>query len=360
MPLGRTSNLNTLDLDVGRTRILLSALGIVSLWVDPTTSGGLFHLAPAALAILGCHLAYSAGTYLALKKGVATRHLPLLCNGLDLFFATAVALLTEGQTSPAFMFFVFAIAAVGVRTSLRLTLMVTLLSVSLYATVTALSDGASAFHMMRAVYLGTTGYLVALFVRQMARFQARLREMEARAQREFIARSLHDDYIQALAGVNLRLETCQELLRRQSPDAALKEIEELQHGVARQFDEVRTYIRSLAGVEMPTRARQPAAWRDPRVQMKVAFSARSLIAEHILQIMLEGLRNARRHGAGSKVNIKAWQEAGQVQIAIDDDGAGFGEDGSAPWTIVSRVAEFGGRLSLRTGAAGLEIEMPAT
>jgi signal transduction histidine kinase len=360
MPVGKTSNLNTLDLDVGRTRILLSLLGIVSLWVDPTTAGGLFHLAPAALATLVCHLGYSVGTYLALKKGVAARQLPLICNGLDLFFAAAVALLTEGQTSPSFMFFVFAIAAAGVRMALRRTLMVTLLSVSLYAVVTALFDGASASHLMRAIYLGATGYLVALFVRQMARFQARLGEMETRAQREFIARSLHDDYIQVLAGVNLRLETCQELLRRQSPQLALKEIEELQLGVARQFDEIRSYVRSLAGVEIASRPEQPAAWLDPRVQMKVTFSARSLIAEHILQIMLEGLRNARRHGAGSKVSIKARQEADQVKITIDDDGAGFHEEATAPWTIVSRVAEFGGRLSLRAGSAGLEIEMPAT
>ena len=44
--------------------------------------------------------------------------------------------------------------------------------------------------------------------------ESRIRELESASQRERIARSLHDGYMQALAGVNLRLETCRELLRR--------------------------------------------------------------------------------------------------------------------------------------------------
>jgi hypothetical protein len=52
-----------LDLDIARTRIVLSLLAMVSLYVDPTTAGGLFHLTPYVLGTLLCHLAYSVGTY---------------------------------------------------------------------------------------------------------------------------------------------------------------------------------------------------------------------------------------------------------------------------------------------------------
>ena len=64
---------------------------------------------------------------------------------------------------------------------------------------------------MRAVYLAIAGYLIGFFSQQRALFEAEVRELETRAERQSIARSLHDGYVQALAGVNLRLETCRAL-----------------------------------------------------------------------------------------------------------------------------------------------------
>src|SRR5436309_8463330 len=81
--------------------------------------------------------------------------------------------------------------------------------------------------------------------------ESRIRELESASQRERIARSLHDGYMQALAGVNLRLETCRELLRRGHEDDAFVELTELQAGVNREHDELRAYIRSLVDLERP-------------------------------------------------------------------------------------------------------------
>jgi signal transduction histidine kinase len=49
-----------------------------------------------------------------------------------------------------------------------------------------------------------------------------------------------------------------------------------------------------------------------------------------------------------------------ISITIDDDGIGFGEQVTPPWTIASRVAEFGGRLAVNSESAGahLEISLP--
>ena len=58
------------DLDIARTRIVLSLLAMLSLYVDPS-AGGLFHLTPWLLATLLCHLAYSTGTYFLLQYQVA-------------------------------------------------------------------------------------------------------------------------------------------------------------------------------------------------------------------------------------------------------------------------------------------------
>ncbi len=251
-----------LETNIAGVRLVLSLLALLSLYIDPSTAGGLFHLDRYALITLLCHLAYSGTTYVALSRGVAVRQIIAISTVFDLIFATAIASLTEGQTSPSYVFFMFAITAVGIRASLRPTVLVTLCSVILYLLTVALSDGLHGFYIMRAVYLAIAGYLVGFFGFQKSKFETRVRELESAAERLSIARSLHDSYVQALAAVNLRLESCGELLRRgQSADAG-KELKELQVGVAREYDEVRAYIRTLASVDPP--ATQTASDRHQR------------------------------------------------------------------------------------------------
>ena len=348
-----------LDLTVADARILLSLLAMSSLYIDPTVAGGLFHLSTLALAILLCHLAYSLALYVALRRRFAIEALPAVSTSMDLIFATAVAFLTEGQTSPSYVFFVFAIIAVGVRAGLRRTIEVTLCGVALYLAVIVVSERMTSYYVMRAVYLAIAGYLIGFVGQQRGEFQARMHELEVAAQRHSIARSLHDGYVQALAGVNLRLETCRSLLSAGRADDALAQLTELQAGVAREYDEVRDYIRSLAGVRDPNPREGPAAACDPRLKIQAAFSTHGFSGEHILQIMLEGLRNARRHAMANLVTITAWEAANKVQITIDDDGIGFEDSQKPPWAIASRVAEFGGSLRLDgSGPAHLAIEIP--
>jgi signal transduction histidine kinase len=191
-----------LDVNIARGRIVLSLLAMLSLYIDPSTAGGLFHLSRLALITLLCHLAYSVGIYLTLRRRPTGIDLSTVTTVLDLFFATAVAFLTEGQTSPSYVFFVFAIIAAGIRPGpgLLSTIAVTICSVALYLLVIVLSDGITNFYVMRAVYLAIAGYLIGFVGQQRAAFEAHVRELETRAERHSIARSLHDGYVQALGG----------------------------------------------------------------------------------------------------------------------------------------------------------------
>jgi signal transduction histidine kinase len=348
------------DLNIARGRVVLSLLAMLSVYVDPTTAGGLFHLTSYALATLLCHLAYSIGIFFALKTQTSSRkNLIVTSTALDLVFATAIAFLTEGQTSPSYVFFVFAIIAAGIRSNLRATVAVTLCSVTLYLAVIAISDGVSNIYMMRAVYLAIAGYLIGFFGQQRAVFESRVREFETRADRHLIARSLHDGYVQALAGMNLRLETCRELLMRKRDDEALAELTELQTGVAREYDAVRSYIRSLAGIGNGAAPELSARASDPRLEISAAFAGRCTVGEQILQIILEGLRNARRHAMAETVTVGLRGDQNKIVIDIADDGVGFDEAEKPPWAIASRVAELGGRLIVHDDeSARLEIEMP--
>src|ERR1700733_5954288 len=146
-----------LDINIARGRIVLSLLATISLYVDPTTAGGLFHLSGHARIVLLCYLAYSISIYVALIRRPQGAGLLMISTAMDLFFATAVAFVTEGQTSPSYVFFVFAIIAVGIRPGLLTTIAVTCCSVALYLIVILLSERISDAYVMRAAYLAIAG-----------------------------------------------------------------------------------------------------------------------------------------------------------------------------------------------------------
>jgi signal transduction histidine kinase len=214
--------------------------------------------------------------------------------------------------------------------------------------------------MMRPVYLAILGYLIGFVGQQRAIFEAQVRELEKRDQRFTIARSLHDGYVQALAGVNLRLEACRGLLTRGRVEDTLGELRDLQEGVTREYDEVRAYVRSLAGLSENDAHERPFNV-DPQCQLQASFVGNSLTGEELFQIMLEGLRNARRHGAARTVGIRLAGNSSRILLTIEDDGVGFPDTMSKPWALASRVAELGGHLTVtsRRGATRLTIEVPA-
>ena len=349
---------SSLDVRVAEARIILSLLALLSLYVDPS-QGGLFHLSTWLLAALLCHLSYSALAYLALAYQLGTSWVSKISIFLDLAFATVIAFLTEGRTSPSFVFFVFAIVAAGFRTGFRDTLLITLCCVAAYASVVELSDGLVSAYLMRGVYLAITGYLIGFFGQQRVDFERRLRDLETATERETIARSLHDGYLQALAGVSLRLESCRDMLVSNEPSAALAEVKEIQLGVSREYDEVREYVRSLASAEPPSAGLANTRLKT-QFHVEAQFTAAGEVVEHVMQIVLEGIRNTRRHAHASSGSVTVQQLLDAIRITIDDDGIGFEEPVTTPWTIASRVAEFGGRLAVNSEMAGahLEISLP--
>jgi len=356
---------------IARCRMILSVAGFVAVYVDPTPptltrwlplTGGPFTLDPHAFAVMLAYLAYSATVYLIVSRGLAApARTATVSTWCDVLFGGCIALVTEGaNSSPSYVFFAFAVLAAGFRGGLPRALAVTAASVALYLSLILVSrpDGAN-LYTMRPVYLAITGYLVGYLGEQRLTLESRVRDLEAAAERERIARSLHDGYVQALAGINLRVGTCRELLRRGESAEAFTELTELLAGVNREHDQIRSYVRSLTDRDMPGPPETLDA--DARFAVRVHFDGRLPLVEHVLQIMLEGARNVGRHAHARSAAITADANGAKVHITIADDGVGFPAGSAPPWSISSRAAEVGGEVRLgdaEQAGAHLEIDLP--
>lgn len=352
-----TTGLPRIEQNIARCRLILSVAALVAMYVDPTEpllsrwvplTSGPFVMDPSLVVILAAHLAYSLTVYVALGRGrLSPARVAVQTMWGDVLFGAAIAALTEGVTSPFSTFFAFAVVVVGLRAGLRPAMLVTGVSVGLYGLylcMIAVSTGRGAnVYIMRPVYLAIIGYLVGYLGQQRLELQEEIRRREEAEHRQRIGRDLHDGFIQALAGLRLKIEGCQRLLRSDSVGEALAELTDLQHSVSREYDEFRTYTRALAGLEpTPWSVEEPS---QTQLRMKTEVSGSVELLDQVLQIVREGLTNIRRHAHAQAAEIRVSTRRSEVRISIADNGVGFG--GSAtPWSIASRVKQIGGRLHI--------------
>jgi signal transduction histidine kinase len=354
-------DLSDIDRFTSRARLALSALVFGSLYLELLVDRP-FTMNRLVLALSGLHFVYAVTVERTLGNRDSAINSSALHTVLDVLFAAAVSVFTEGATSVAYVFFSFAIVAVSCREGLRATLHVTGASVLLYwSSIHFFHDNAEHLYVMSPTYLGTIGCIAAFFGRAREQFEARVRALETGAERRHIARSLHDGHVQALAGANLRLEACRELLSRGQIDDAREELAGLQASVTREYDHVRTYIHSLAAVGAAGAVEESTRPQEPLFHVRAEFTAGGLLAEQVLQIMLEGLRNTVRHGAAREASLEAWRDPATIHVRLRDDGVGFPPLSRPPWSIASRVDDLGGSLKIERGrddGARVDVELP--
>jgi signal transduction histidine kinase len=350
------TDLQPMGQNIARCRLVLSAAAIVAMYVDPAQpllsrsiplASGLFVMDFRLFLVMGAHLTYSLLIYVGLRREwISPAPVAAQTMWIDVLFGAAIGILTEGATSPSYPFFAFAVVAAGLRTGLRQAIQVTGACLGLYVCLILISaHGSSEVYIMRPVYLAITGYLVGYLGQQRIELQEEMRRLEVAEQRHRIARDLHDGFAQALAGINLRLESCRRHLRANSTTEALTDLTELQDGVKREYDDLRTYTRSLAGVE----ASRALSEKDTatRVWVNADVSGSVDLVDHVLQIVREGINNVRRHASAKTAKIQIRTDQLHVRVSIEDDGVGFSGD-AAPWSMASRVKEVGGQIQIVT------------
>jgi signal transduction histidine kinase len=359
--------LEQMEHNIARCRVVLSMAAILVVYIDPEEPllarwipfvSGSFRMDPRLFVVMALHLLYSTLVYAGLGRVLSMRT-AALTTWVDVLFGVAIGAMTEGVTGPSYPFFAFAVVASGLRGGLRQAMVVTTVSLGLYVCLIVVSTrGDADVYIMRPVYLAITGYVVGYLGQQRLELQEQMRQLEVAEQRHRIGRDLHDGYAQALAGINLRLEGARRLLRTNAVAETLRDLTELQESVKREFDDLRRYARSLAGVETtPVPGDQNGA---TRLAIRVDMTGSAELVEHVLGIAREGVSNVRRHACARSAKIDIRGDQSEVHIDIEDDGVGF-RSAATPWSIESRVREIGGqmRISADQGpGARLAITLP--
>ena len=365
------NGLQQMEHSIARCRVVLSVAACLVVYIDPEEPllarwipmiFGAFRMDHRLIFTMAAHLTYSLVVYFGLGRWFSVRRAGLT-TWIDVLFGVAIGALTEGVTGPSYPFFAFAVVESGLRGGLRQVAQVTTVTVVLFLGLISFSSRGSAdLYIMRPIYLAITGYVVGYLGDQRLELQEQMRQLEFAEQRHRIARELHDGYAQALAGINLRLESSRRLLRNDpGADAsakALVDLTELQQSVQHEYDDLRRYARTLAGVDVTPASAQHEG--GTRLRLRAEVEGPLDLVEHVLGIAREGISNVRRHARAGTASIDIRADASAVRIDIADDGVGFAE-AAPPWSIASRVREIGGAVAVVAGSeagAHLSITLP--
>jgi two-component system nitrate/nitrite sensor histidine kinase NarX len=155
------------------------------------------------------------------------------------------------------------------------------------------------------------------------------------AERNTIARELHDSLAQSLSYMKLQVSRLQALIQKGEDCHAVESVAvELREGINdayRQLRELLTTFRLGIGTGDLTAAMKDAATEFAgRGGFSVTLAAEPLAVPlsaneqiDLLQIMREALANCSRHAQAEKVNVALRQQGEEVELLIDDDGQGI-------------------------------------
>jgi ligand-binding sensor domain-containing protein len=227
-----------------------------------------------------------------------------------------------------------------------------------------------------ALALGMLWLLYLLRLRQLA-----ARELIRTAERERIARDLHDTLLQGIQGLQLRVQTWAadkslEPRRREEMDqVAMRTRKMLTDGRDRIIALRRTGTPEIQLVAALREIGEDYASMYPaRFALHEEGEPRLLwpeVAAEVLDLAREGLRNAFVHAAASSIELAiAWRAAG-LCVRVSDDGCGIDEailrmgERAGHWGLPGmreRATRIGGRFDLRRrecGGTELSLWLPA-
>lgn len=209
----------------------------------------------------------------------------------------------------------------------------------------------------------------------------RLRARATAAERARVARELHDGAIQALIGIEMKVEA----LRRgqESPSATfMAELDAIQDLLRREVLALRELMQALRPIPLDTGDQLPDVLanvverfrRDTGVPARFAFTGGSVdvpptTALEVVRIVQEALVNVRKHSRARNVLVRLTGGDQGCALVIEDDGIGFDFEGRlsgeeldrrrlGPAIIKERARIAGAQLSIDSArGSGARIEI---
>jgi signal transduction histidine kinase len=181
------------------------------------------------------------------------------------------------------------------------------------------------------VLMFSMGLVLALAMADVAnrerRAAARVAELSAAAERNRLARDIHDSLGHHLTAISIQLEKAAAFSER-DPATAERALADARASVGRALGDVRASVGTLRAEP----ARLVTALRDlAEVTLTVDGEERDLdqaTVTALYRAAQEAVTNARRHGRAGQVTVSVRFGAADTRLEVSDDGAGFDVDAS--------------------------------
>jgi two-component system, NarL family, sensor histidine kinase DesK len=215
--------------------------------------------------------------------------------------------------------------------------------------------------------VGGTNLFTAQRLRSNSKLQMAQEEIEQLAkvaERERIARDLHDVLGHTLSVIVLKSELAGRLFSR-NPERAAAEIADVEHIARKALTDVREAIRGYRAEGLTAEIRRAHGVLDAAGVALVCEEtplALSPTEESVLSLVLrEAVTNIVRHAQASHCVVRFQEKDGQTVLVVEDDGrGGVREDGNGVRGMRERIEALGGHFAVDAGhGTRLTIQIPS-
>jgi signal transduction histidine kinase len=189
--------------------------------------------------------------------------------------------------------------------------------------------------------LGLLGLVVAFHRMRLA--QVKMRWAATFAERNRVARELHDSLLQGMSAALLHVSGMRKRLARgeSRPEALAGQLENIENALAGNMEETRRFVWDLrereAGplpiepaldelVRQVQQMQQTTVGSPTQVRVLAEGAATPLpahVGHELLRIVQEALANALKHAQAAHIEVRLHYQDGGVRLSVRDDGRGF-------------------------------------
>ncbi|HXP00932.1 MAG TPA: two-component regulator propeller domain-containing protein [Luteibacter sp.] len=177
---------------------------------------------------------------------------------------------------------------------------------------------------------------LAFFIRlRSVASQLRARLQERHAERERIARELHDTLLQSIQGLTMRFQAIANRVPPEQPlradmERALDRADEALVEARDRVRDLRAHAGESARLDVALRALASAYATEHTVPVVVTVMADlrdmdALVRDELYGIAREAVHNAVAHAKGSRIDVELREEGDELLLAVRDDGRGIDE-----------------------------------